>query len=136
MLPKEHQTLKMHILIICVLNCFSDNFKSNHYKNQVDGNYNKNFYIILLSILNDHNYLEFKIMKGVNIKQHPHFWLESESYIIDFKNDIFSFLVHRNDFMLNFDYFLNNEQLHLDVISDEAKDLLVKFKHCFYEHYF
>ncbi|MCG6036621.1 hypothetical protein MER72_04390 [Acinetobacter baumannii] len=137
----EHE--KLIEIIDCALKCFQKELPSYGTMLFFPKEYCEEVSSILLSILEDEGYTEFKMIKGSNNKKNKHhFWLESENYIIDLTAHQFDdinqpfILISKNDYPL-FKKFPDN--IHIRSINTNWEflmNLMYSLKDKFYSEYY
>ncbi|MDN8184198.1 hypothetical protein QZK27_13840 [Acinetobacter baumannii] len=74
---------KVHQITSSALKFFEDHLKSPMIWQVFPRNFCEEASSLLLMILQQEGINDFKIMKGTNIEEENHYWLESEEYVID-----------------------------------------------------
>ncbi|WP_228266265.1 hypothetical protein [Acinetobacter haemolyticus] len=98
---------KLHKITSSTLEFFQDHLKSPMPWQVFPRNFCEEASSLLLLILQQEGINDFKIMKGTNINNNHHYWLENEEYVIDLTahqfNDITSpfMLIAKSEYPLN-----------------------------------
>lgn len=133
---------KLYKIIESSLVCFEEHLPSYGNIQNFPKNYCEEVSSILLSILNSEGYTNFKMMKGSNKKNKHHFWLESETHIIDLTAHQFKgisqpfLLIGKIEYPLNKIFFEKIHSKPIDTNWQHLNTLLPKIKQIFYSNYY
>jgi len=125
---------KLYKITENALICFKEHLPSYGNRQTFPKNYCEEVSSILLSILEDEGYTYFKMMKGSNKKNEHHFWLESETHIIDLTAHQFNginqpfLLIRKTEYPLSKVF---SKDVHIKPINTNWKflnDILLKIK--------
>lgn len=133
---------KLYKIAANALICFKEHLPSYGNIQIFPKNYCEEVSSILLSILEDEGYTQFKMIKGSNKKNEHHFWLESETHIIDLTAHQFKEINQPFLLITKIEYPLNkifSEEIHskpIDTNWQHLNTLLPKMKQIFYSNYY
>jgi hypothetical protein len=136
----EHE--KLIEIIVSALECFQKELPSYGRIQTFPRNYCEEVSSILLSILEEEEYSNFKMMRGTNTDDAHHFWLESENSIIDLTahqfddiNEPFK-LIDKSVYPLNKEFSINIHTKSIDTGWSHLMSLIPTIKKKFYSEYY
>lgn len=134
---------KLKNIIESALKCFEEKLPSFGKIQYFPKDYCEEVSSILLSILEDEGYSEFKMKKGSNKKKNAHhFWLESDTYIIDLTAHQFNgidqpfILISKKDYPLFEKFPVNIHTRTINANWEFLRGLMYNLKDSFYSEYY
>lgn len=123
------------------LKCFSENFESYGKIMHFPKNYCEEASSILLLFLRNDGIDHFELIKGTDLLNNHHFWLQSHDYIIDLTAHQFEGIEFPYIFLKRTDYPLTNKfvvqkNVSIDDNWQYLKTLTNRIKKIFYEKYY
>lgn len=119
------EELENNVKKICdfVLDYFYENYTSSNKGISFPKNYCEDASIVLNRLLNENNIFDFNLIKGIGENNEMHFWLESDTHVVDLTAHQFDgfdtplILIKKTDYLL---YKKFNNQNVWDYINDAS----------------